>query len=746
MKHVNPFPFLMSLLCCIATSGLRAQQTVPQSSHLVTGINRYTLDSLVIVDGTYDMPCADLIAVCINGTLPLETELNEDLHGAFTIQRGNGMKSINVRIYYRSDVFLEIDDLNYAWRTDGGNFNETGSITLNGHLPSGQLGGFYKFMDDLTISYSAGDTTDNDLFHVFSIKPGVPGTGPLEIRFKAVMVGASVSQPLGYFDTPALPLYILHDPPGDMSWASVSSNDQTCLSNGLSISTSNSVSGFLKAKIGVSATIGWIVESELETYIQGGISVESSQERNTDMDMSTCISSESGYTTATTGVPQDLFIGRAMRYLYGVGTVVTRPTCNSVKKDTVFVSVPIATLSTYSKSELEIRNNVIPELQDTLDILLQTVGVDDTLYHRKTRALEAWQNALALNDSIKEAAVGNSPLTWTGVSSGTFDHSQSLSSATRRSIQFKTTLSTGLSAEYALHFGGSGVDVGGEVTFRSEVGSSEGSEAGQGQTRSYHLEDDDLSDQFTVSTAVDSTYGTFVFALDSNISRTSCPYEGGYQLDQPQLWVGQMNQDHMTQTNLLSGSTADFPIYACNNSNIERTYKLQLVSQSNPNGAIISGYNGITSSSSVLLTLPANACDVAVGHIYLTQPITTTLDFENIQLILSPECDEDDGINSLVTITAHFDISAGIPGFSDNGSVTVRPNPSVGLFDLMLPQNTHDALVRVTDALGRTVLEPTYSVGRRLISLDLGHATPGTYFLSVVTDTDQQMIRLMLER
>lgn len=747
MKQVRPISILLALLFSLAATGLWAQQTYPQVAQISGNMpSDFQIDSLIIQDGTDQFPCSPLLALVRSSTDPWNIGFDPSGYtGCFNLERGNGMKSVQIKLNYRVIGPVPAPQAAYRWRMDGGAFDAAGSVTVNSHVSMGQTGLFYNYNDILTVSYAAGDSTDFPaVTHIFALRAMFAN---YDIRFKAVMIGANVTEPLGYFDTPALPLYILHDPPGDRSYAEVASSDGACIGNGLSINTTNSESGFLKVKLGVSTTIGWIVETDLSAYVQGGITVSTTQSHTTDMDMNTCLSSESLFSTSQSGAPQDLFIGRALRYLYGIGKVVSRPSCDSVILTTRFVSVPSAVLSTYSRSGSEIRNNVIPDLQDTLDILASTVGTADTLYRRKLHALEAWQNTLALNDSIKRAASTASPTSWSGGDGGgTIDQTQSLSSTVTRSLRFTTTLSTGLSAEYGLEIGGSGVNVGGEVSFGSEYATTESSQSNQGHSMHYHMEDDDVGDAFTVRTAVDSTFGTYVFTLDSSQSRTSCPFEGGYQLDQPRLWVGQVGQDQMTQDDIPIGGQAIFPIFACNNSAYPRTYELRLINQSNPNGAIISGYNGITSGSPVELNLPANSCDTDTGYIYLSQPTSSVLNFNNIQLKLSSGCDEHD-ISTTVSISAHFTPSTGIAAASaSNGAFTVRPNPSAGRFDLVTADATNGPItVTMHDGLGRVVLPLVSFTGQRIMPIDMEGVAPGTYYLTATSADQQHVLRVMVE-
>src|SRR5690606_29664863 len=142
-----------------------------------------------------------------------------------------------------------------------------------------------------------------------------------------------------------------------------------------------------------------------------------------------------------------------------------------------------------------------------------------------------------------------------------------------------------------------------------------------------------------------------------------------------------------------------------------------------------------------------NGCDVAVGHIYLTQPTQAVLDFDNIQLLLSSECDVDDGIRSLVSISAHFDLSTGIMANSPTSApFIVRPNPSAGRFDLVAAHAGNGPVtVAVHDGLGRVVLPLASFYGQSTMSIDMEGVAPGAYYLTATSADHQQVLRVMVE-
>ena len=103
----------------------------------------------------------------------------------------------------------------------------------------------------------------------------------------------------------------------------------------------------------------------------------------------------------------------------------------------------------------------------------------------------------------------------------------------------------------------------------------------------YTLADDDAGDKFDVKIVRDPMFGTPVFRLESS-TKSSCPYQGGYQRDQPNLKHDGTTNDHITSTKNPIGSSATFKLDICNESNEARSYNLKLNATSNLNGAVVS--------------------------------------------------------------------------------------------------------------------------------------------------------------
>ncbi len=496
------------------------------------------------------------------------------------------------------------------------------------------------------VNYRPSNTSDmQNGVREFALRLYVPGIeGPYcDVRFKAVIIGTSLTDVLGYYNTPQLPLTILRDPPGDASYSSITSTNDVCTGNTSSMTTGNSQDGFFKARLGVAGNVPFIGLA-YEIYAELGVSLAASRTLTSANETQTCFSTSSTYSTPTSGPPDDVFIGSASRYAYGMAVVVSRPTCDSVSVEYEFVSDFDSTLVSYNFTESFIREDRIPDLVE--DIAALPPGAERD---RAETQLSVWHQALAMNDSIKANAPFDILRLFDGSTAGT-PYSLTSSTSEAYTIDYDAQLESGLSFEFGVNIGGSGITLGGSAHFQQGYGLGESTTNGATNTVDYFLDDANGVDYFEVKVYRDEVFGTYVFALDSAESRTSCDYEGGYQIDQPQLWIGSMGSTNAQLNEVPIGGNAIYPIYVCNNSDEERTYLLTSDFTSNPLGAIISGYNGITSGSTVSIVVPPNGCG-PVGNIYLSQPDNSIVDFDGILLTLSSGCGD---VSTAVTLSAHF--------------------------------------------------------------------------------------------
>ncbi|HRO99124.1 MAG TPA: GEVED domain-containing protein, partial [Flavobacteriales bacterium] len=475
----------------------------------------------------------------------------------------------------------------------------------------------------------------------------------LDIRFGAIMVGKSYTEVLGYYDTPSLPLYILRDPPGDASFSKLTSGSTTCFGQSHSVSTSLDENYWAKAKVGVAGEAGLFVTSEFELYFEAGTSVTATQSQTSEFEYKTCLSASSTWSTANSGTPDDVFIGSSIRYAYGMLTNVERTTCGTVTKSANFASTPVQRLSSYNLNESYIIGTTIPQLQQQIASL--TPG--STPYNKAVQQLSVWQQAIALNAAIKANAPLKEVRSFNGGNT-VFEYSETQTTSESRSIQYTAILEQGLSAEFGVGVGGSGVSAGGSIKMKNEYGNGETGSNESTNTMAYTLEDGDVLDNFVVEVRTDEVFGSNVFVLDSAASRTSCKYEGGFRLDQPQLWVGGTGNTTMTVTQAAIGSVVEYPLSICNGSDISRQYWLIVDNGTNTQGggAIIQTLGGLQpgAGNGIMVTVPGGQCITTT--LTLQQPNPSIVDFNNINLYLYAACEEEyePRIRSYITISAFF--------------------------------------------------------------------------------------------
>ena len=473
----------------------------------------------------------------------------------------------------------------------------------------------------------------------------------MDIRFGAIMVGEAYTDVLGYYNTPLLPLYILRDPPGGGSFSSITSSTNTCFGQSHSVSTSSEEGYWAKAKLGVAGEAGLFVTTEFELYGELGVSLSASRSETSEFEYRTCLQSTSTYTTANSGTPDDVFIVSANRYAYGMRTIIERPTCGTVTRSANFASSPVQRLLSQNWSESYIIGTVIPGVQQ--DIAGMVPGSPE--YKLAVEQLSVWQQAIALNATIK----ANAPLTQTRSFNGgdlSFQYSETQTTSETTSIQYNAILEQGLTAEFGLEVGGSGVSAGGSIKMKNEYGNGETGSNESTNTLAYTLVDSDVFDNFTVEVRKDGVFGSNVFVLDSASSRTSCRYEGGFQLDQPSLSVGSPGNTSMTVIQAPIGSAVNFPLIVCNNSDITRTYYLRFSAATNAQGAILQAFGNTLNSNDngIMLELTAGQC--LNSTLSLTQPNAGVLDFSNINLYLYALCEEEYApyIRSFVSVSAFY--------------------------------------------------------------------------------------------
>ncbi len=568
----------------------------------------------------------------------------------YSLPAGKGPQSFNVAFNYTT---VNMAAPTYEFFVDG-QFCSSCVANVNSHSVNGIPGiTDIDIQDYITVTHQAGDAwgEPNNGVREFGLRYKMGGQVIADIRFKVVFVGPVFTNVLGYYNTPALPLYILRDPPGDGSYSSITVSNGTCVGETRSVTTGNTQNGYFKARIGVSFTLGFVMTVPVEIYGEIGADVSASQTETQNFENITCLESSTTFSTNPVGPPSDLFLFTATRNAYGMAKIIERPSCGVINKTNYMVVVPVENLDSYSASENDIRTVLMPDLQETLSNLDPVA--DSVAYKATVQQLSVWDQTLAMNDSLKANATGSTPAENFFGGGAVIDHSLTTTTTENYSINYDVALEAGLSFEFGVNIGGSGITAGGGAHFSNGYGRGQSQSNTSTNTMTYHLEDDDLGDRFRVRVLQDKVFGTYAFELDTVLSETSCAYEGGYQREQPSLFVGSMGSNFMVVNEVPFGDPVAFPLYICNNSTDEMTYYLKFRNESNTEGGemVVLGDPLNSTGNGKDVTIQGGAC-LDVTNLVLSEPDLPIGPDYSIELYLYSLCEPE--ISSSVTIAAHY--------------------------------------------------------------------------------------------
>ncbi len=375
--------------------------------------------------------------------------------------------------------------------------------------------------------------------------------------------------------TPAFPLLILRDPPGDNSYAYIEKGQTFC--KNWSLSTVKDIGGgqesrvSLGPKFDIGAGVGlWkSQEFDIVAETQEEFTVSRKQVSATEQEVcltTTEIISTSDQDDVVGDQGGDVYMGAAMNLIFGITDLVLLDTATcAFQLDTSFMIHPDGFETTYLYSEYFIKNTLIPNLE----------ALKDTL------SVNTWKSFLTQNEQFKKDAVFDRNLSFdAGVK---YEYFFQKDSATTNSFNFDSTYTGEIIAKAGAFVGDLGAYVG--AIFRlttAETGTTDSTKSSTVKV-GYVLDDDDAGDYFTVDIKNDKKYGTPVFQTRSGAS--SCPWEPKTQnREEVDLVV-----DKNVAVNVPENGAAVFTVILGNISQSAETrgYTLQMANGSNPNGAIV---------------------------------------------------------------------------------------------------------------------------------------------------------------
>jgi hypothetical protein len=556
-----------------------------------------------------------------------------------------------------------------------------------------------------------------------------------------------ITEILGSTLTPEFPQLILHDPPGDESYSYLKANSQTCHGIGMSILTDTSVGTYASVRLGAKGSLGFIAETEYEVYGELSASATMGMTTTKDGGHEVCFSTQTEYSTAggdLIGTDGDVYIGFAQGLDYGLETELEHDFWNKKPKysqglsKVVFAPSESIPTTKFVYTESHIKNTEIPKLVNIRD---NPTSTPEAVQKAEDQLL-VWNKVLGINQNIQNDPgpfVDNISFS---AGTGTNEESEASTSSTE-SFVMNVYLDAEVGVEIGAYVGGSGAAGGVKVNMKTDLGRTVSNSNTYTNTIGYVLKDDDYGDYFTANVYSDKVFGTPIFKLVDNLTRSSCPYEGGLQRQQPKLSVAPENSSNFSNSTTLSGQDPSKPaLFRLKLENLGdpiesdsiQTYYIKLDAGSNPDGAgVLLGSTDILGSNNwVDYDIPA---DTSLAPILLSLFKGPNQDINNygpLKILLYSPCEPD--IQSTVTISANFSPTSVLDLDQDATNLQIAPNPNNGVFSISLDEAYQGGNLEISDLAGKVVFKQQVGLDFNNLQVQLPNARPGMYIVRAVSD------------
>ena len=542
---------------------------------------------------------------------------------------------------------------------------------------------------------------------------------------------------LGSITEPQVPYLVLHDPPGDGSFTEFQTTETSCRSLETNIATDEYNSYNANVKIGVKGSIGLIATVDYEVYAEirgsgatGNVQIQSNTRQ-------TCVTISKGFATSNAADGSDVFIGYGMNMNYGL--------FRSIVADTKLCRGRIDTGLVYAAIPESIRQFVYTKEGIEADIAaLQRIVADSVGARPNNRAklkaindaqnqIDVWKQVLQLNEANKNSSVATAlfeNISFSGAA-GPISRESSIEITDTKTITTENYIDGAFGLQGVVNIGGSGFSGGYEYKTQKRFGQTASQSGTTSKNIRYTFQDDDPGDKFNVDVVRDPMYGTPVFRVKQG-TISSCPYEGGYQRDQPKLKHDGQTANTLTKQGIPINTSATFKLDLCNESNESRTYNLKLNPQSNLNGAVVAAA-GVALNGNDLgqtFTIPANSCVqdliLEVRRLSDASPLT----YPNLEVFMYSPCDP--GITSSVLASVFFgNATTSTKDIGDASLLSVFPNPTNSQLQVKLLSDDPIESFQLSDLTGKILRHSNQKMVLQQVDLDLSTLPKGLYVLQV---------------
>lgn len=607
-------------------------------------------DSSAVLDFVYRAPLRIVLA-----GLPTPPDCDE-LNGAYVVDQLSS-NPINIELYedYGAGGLCPVDRANISV------FDELAAVDTLIELLDG-LALYNKGVTEINIFAGRVDQQGNDRSYQLPITVIADVEGAVQVSKTVWFLVEGYRTRTGTFvtgETDPLSLYVLRDPPGDASFATLEKGTTVC--NTFTDLEMVGGGAGLEAKIDIGFRFQKGLGFATTTRAQQKFKLEFEAGRdNTDVQAwTTCVTTTETYSTSGApefvGGPADIYIGAAQNLLFAKNDIVAFNNSSCTVSKTVGISMDSDGESAFSTffafTDDHVANYLIPQLQELRDTLaIQNPSLVAEGQDFYSLSIENWESIRAGNQLSKNSGVLDHNRSF--AAGADYEFSQDFSQDTTRSettnIYFDTQFGIGFEMGESgnlndfLFFGKTRYqDTNTYDTTRTST-----------RSISYTLSDGDLGDFFSVdvltpevpSAATDEQ--TFKFSAGGPIfkvvsGRSSCPWEPWYDdmgnaTTQPR--DGAILQiTPRVQSMVPRDEPAVFQLSLTNDSQSGdlREYMLILDQPSNPGGAVVK-INGSPASNGIRFFLDPNQ---TIEATLTVERGPSRFRYDDLELWMVPTCE-----------------------------------------------------------------------------------------------------------
>ena len=512
-------------------------------------------------------------------------------------------------------------------------------------------------------------------------------SGPVSSDSVATMIILGQRPRNGTFitTTPNIPFFVLHDPPGSNSSATLQKGSTYSTAVTTAINVGGSVGAYLEVKAGAGALIPIKGETGGNVLMSGSVEAGGSYTSNKTTNLS--LSFNENFATSSdpsfVGSNGDVYVGASLNIkLAKTDVLAYNKITSSIDTSTSIAFDMTGFNTTYEYTEYHINNVIIPQLQSIIAQLTQNynkAGATDKATYanqilQNRASLKAWQTAVANNATAKNNAkdkivlpnnpsiVGNNISFSAGAS-----YDNSLTTDTVSSASNIVDVFVNADAKVGLEVKSgdfTGQSFGATISIKFDYNRESNTATDNTKTVAYHLEDANAGNYYSVGLYEDAKYGTPIFKTVAGAS--SCPHENGTQFRaKPSMAI--LSGTSANQSNVPATQPAKFQITIANLSESEETqqYAIKLDPASNPNGAKVLVGGQDATNGAALFTLAYNKAftiPVEVSRGALSN------DYTGIRLVMYPTCEaaytdvlnDNTGLTAEQLLDVHFQNSCSV--------------------------------------------------------------------------------------